>query len=198
MINLANITDALHPHNRWKLGGVESLYVFKPGRGVFVLEYILSKEDLSEWHPDFYDAVCALLAYVEQESQTTFCEGPSIAANLHVLQHGLVQFNDVMRRPRLMTNLTSMRITDNGETVWLDGNVVTKRTCIVDAMSRSFVTGHPETCVAKAAELDSCYPGWRERWAAGGDLGIEKQELLRMVFTKPATPVASMDDIGFV
>lgn len=154
---------------------------------------------LEQCPPGTAVAIRALIEHVSKANDFDYAYQSHVQATMAQVAGDIIVLTDRDRVQHRLERIISISESENHPNgLQLMTMVVTTQKEVWDGKLVTFVTDKTVTNLEMTtAELDASYPGWRERWVMGAELGLLKGELMRLVFQHNTQSTASLPDISF-
>lgn len=161
--------------------------------GLLWHNYTFHQDLLNEVHPDLAGALRAFFSERHKATNMSHLGSRDVANLIAYYKEPVVRFKDFLGYSRTFQGIRDLRQL-SGEparmclSAWelltlevqFEGRVYT----VVDSRQMLDVT-------VKNSELETCYPGWEQRYKTGKDLGVDWAELMAHTFS--VSPIITVD-----
>lgn len=115
--------------------------------------------------------------------------GLDLCSTADILEYGAIDLTDVHGKRHTLSSVGGLTTMASTDTMTLMCTSVTVYYTEHEGQPVPFTMySDLRDVVVSCEELDKQYAGWHERWEIGMSLGLDKDEVLRMVFTKNTEP----------
>lgn len=159
----------------------------------------VSTAELSTLHSSLPETLQALFLWSRQSLGKLEVENRSVVATLDLLNSDVTHMVDNYGKNRVFTDISTLGLLNEASNfVWLRATEFDVKTVDYFGKSLSLVVSSTisETIISRDY-LEKAYPGWKERWELGKELGIDNKTLLNNVFGKDKSASTMLDGISF-
>lgn len=146
--------------------------------------YLVSAGTLAGAHPCLPGALRALIAHYQAIHPAFTAAGLHVRKTFELLKHGVVGLTSTNGQDCVLSEVFDVSYTGtNVDPVEIQADrVYTKKVRVENQDVHLALSSFKEKIQVSRIELANKYPGWKEKWEIGMELGIPIHDLQRLVF----------------
>lgn len=159
-------------------------------------DLVIPKEYVAQAHPLLALAIEQSIAWNDVHGKPASIDGASVYATNELLNERAYHFIDKDGKDQYFTNI--LNIAWDTTDVGIYGKWFKVQINVIDDVHVPFVLVRTNANIkVPLAYLDEHYPGWKERYTLGWDLGMDTKELMAEVFSARCPQVSAVGIDGF-